>query len=52
MNSIDKLFTILEQFTMERPQWGVRSLAAYPPGLWRDPVKLTIKDGRGYQRGE
>jgi len=27
MNSIDKLFTILDQFSLETPQWGVRSLA-------------------------
>jgi DNA-binding IclR family transcriptional regulator len=27
MNSIDKLFTLLEQFSLEQPQWGVRSLA-------------------------
>jgi DNA-binding IclR family transcriptional regulator len=27
MNSTDKLFLILDQFTLEKPQWGVRELA-------------------------
>ena len=28
MNSTDKLFLILDQFTLDKPQWGVRELAA------------------------
>jgi len=36
LNAIDKVFFILDQFTNEKPQWGVRELSiktGLPPNL-------------------
>jgi DNA-binding IclR family transcriptional regulator len=62
LNAIDKLFHLLEQFTDEKPQWGVRELSAraglspnlthwYLKNLERNRVVKKDPDNEKYELG-